>query len=269
MVGVTEPGKMAGWVAAAGDGHPRQAGRLRVRADLTDAGGHDGRRTTRRRGCVDRHVDAGAATASRSACDGASTDLRGAAARGVPARQHALARARRPARRAGRAGRRRRAGLPGVVPRRAALRRRAGAAVDDAHGRRPRRRSSPTPAPASPCVSPAYAGHVDAIAAADAELRHAVVIGDAGRRRSGARRTPGRRSPTPTEAPVAATTAGLAGVLALQLGHDRHAEGRDAPPRQPAGDRRDLRPRRCSTSAPTTAACRSPSCSSPTASATR
>ena len=43
------------------------------------------------------------------------------------------------------------------------------------------------------------------------------------------------------EAPVAPTDGGLAGVLALHLGHDRPAQGRDAPARQPAGDRRDLR----------------------------
>ena len=46
MVGVTEPGKMAGWVAAPATGHPRQAGRLRVRPGvmLTTSDGSGGTR---------------------------------------------------------------------------------------------------------------------------------------------------------------------------------------------------------------------------------
>ena len=46
-------------------------------------------------------------------------------------------------------------------------------------------------------------------------------------------------------------------------------EGRDAPARQHPARLRDLRPRRCSASGPTTSRSRWPSCSSPTASATR
>ena len=90
-----------------------------------------------------------------------------------------------------------------------------------------------------------------------------------GRRPRRRRCTRGSRSPTPTEAPVAPTTRRPTGVLALQLGHDRRAEGRDAPPRQPAGDRRHLRRAGARDRRRTTAACRSPSCSSRTASATR
>ena len=64
-------------------------------------------------------------------------------------------------------------------------------------------------------------------------------------------------------------TGGLPGVLALHLGHHRHAQGRDAPAR--LGPRSSARPTapRCSASGPTTAACRRPRRSSPTAWATR
>ena len=71
-------------------------------------------------------------------------------------------------------------------------------------------------------LSPGYAGYVDALAAADAELRHAVVVGDP----AGGAAVPAHAWSSFTddaEAPVAPTTAGLAGVLAVQLGHDRRA----------------------------------------------
>ena len=70
------------------------------------------------------------------------------------------------------------------------------------------------------------------------------------RRTSPCRCTGGPSSRRRARLPVAPTTAGLAGVLAVQLRHDRRAEGRDAPPRQPAGDRRHVRRARCSASAP-------------------
>ena len=91
-------------------------------------------------------------------------------------------------------------------------------------------------------LSAGYAGHVGAIAAADSELRHAVVIGD-----------PAAGDTVPTHAWASFDRrcrgsrgdddGGLAGVLVVQLGNDRPAQGRDAPPRQPAGDGRDVRPR--------------------------
>ena len=68
---------------------------------------------------------------------------------------------------------------------------------------------------------------------------------------------------------TAATHRRRAGVLALFVRLDRHAEGRAASACQPAGDRGDLRASRCSAFARTTSACRRQSCSSPTASATR
>ncbi len=156
------------------------------------------------------------------------------------------------ARRARRPDRRRRAGLPGVVPRLPARRRRAGPAVDDAHrpatlaaivGRRRRRRRRGLAA---------YAGHVDG--ARRWPTRRCATpscIGDADdgdRASADARR--GRRSPTTPRPPVAATDGGLAGVLAVQLGHHRPAQGRDPPPRQSAGDRTRRTPARCSRSTP-------------------
>ena len=62
---------------------------------------------------------------------------------------------------------------------------------------------------------------------------------------------------------------GLPRLLALQLGHDRPAQGRHAPPRQPPGHGRDLRRVRARGSGPTTGPCRWPSCSSRTGWATR
>ena len=118
-------------------------------------------------------------------------------------------------------------------------------------------------------VSSAYAPYVDALAAADAELRHAVVDRHAGRRRQPSRPTPGTTFTDADEPPVAATTADSPAFWLYSSGTTGHAEGRHAPPRQPAGDGRDVRPRGPRRSAPTTAACRSPSCSSPTGSATR
>ena len=80
----------------------------------------------------------------------------------------------------------------------------------------------------------------------------------------------GRRSRTTTRRRWPPTTADDSPAFWLySLGHHRRAEGRDARPRQHAGDLRHVRPRRSSRSRPTTGSCRSPSSSSPTGSATR
>ena len=166
--------------------------------------------------------------------------LRRAAARGLPCPARP-ARPRRAPRRARRAGARRRAGLPGLVPRRAPLRRRAGAAVDDAHRARPRgdrrrrrRRRGRAVAGLRRLRRRARAGGCRA-----APRR---------RRRCADRRRQGARARLVVlhrcrRGAGGGHHGGLAGVLAVQLGHDRRPEGRDAPPRRTAGDRRDLRPR--------------------------
>ena len=110
-----------------------------------------------------------------------------------------------------------------------------------------------------------------AAAAADApDLRHVVLTGDA------APEVPGvtgltwdaLRDAEPLAAPYA-DLGRVARAVALHLRHHRHAQGRDAPPhRHPVRLPRPTAPR-CSACAPTTSACRRPSCSSPTASATR
>ena len=72
MVRVTEPGKMAGWVAPPVDGHPRQAGRLRVRQDLTtvEGWGTTWRPSTTPRRLLDRHVEDGRGRPPRPSCCG-------------------------------------------------------------------------------------------------------------------------------------------------------------------------------------------------------
>ena len=91
-------------------------------------------------------------------------------------------------------------------------------------------------------VSADYAGHLPTIAKSAPELRAAVVLGDPG---SGG--DVGLPVHAWSEYDVARRGAGgrhrprLPRLLALQLRHDRPAQGRDAPPRQPPGDGRDVR----------------------------
>ena len=200
---------------------------------------------------LDRHVDAGDGGRTAFVVDGAATRLRRrcSARCGGPSTRCG---ARRPPRRAGRAGRRRRAGVPGLVPRRAALRRRAGAAVDDAHRRRPggdrrrrrrrRRRASRGATPATSTRSPRPTP----------ELRHAVVDR---RRRPAARRCPTHAvvgvRPTPTRRPVAAdrrpTRRRSGSTARARPGVPKGVMHRHGSPQATADD---LRPRRCSASAP-------------------
>ncbi len=99
--------------------------------------------TTQPPGCSTGTSTRATASAPPICVDGETTDLRrppAARCGGPSTRCAALG---RPPGRAGGAGAQRRAGLPGVVPRRAAVGRRAGPAVDDAHpgrGRGDRRR---------------------------------------------------------------------------------------------------------------------------------
>ena len=183
------------------------------------------------------------AAAPPTVVDGAATDY-AALQREVFRAQRALARARRAPRRAGGAGARRRAGVPGVVPRRAAVGRRAGAAVDDAHRRASWRRSSATPAPVSPCCRRATPATSTPSPPPTPSCATPSSIGDAGRRRTRCpthawavvhRRRRGRRWRRPrADSPAFwLYSSGTTGV----------PEGRDAPPRQPAGDGRDVRPR--------------------------
>ena len=134
---------------------------------------------------------------------------------------------------------------------------------------RPRPPSWPTPVPASSWSPPGYAGlrrRASPGRSAELRARRRDRRPPTGRDAARCPCTRGRRSPTAARRRSPSTKRRLPRLLALQLGHDRPAEGRHAPPRQPAGDGRDVRavgprhrPRR-------TAACRWPSCSSPTAS---
>ena len=257
------------WIAPPASGHPRQAGRLRLRAGLS--GERHGARTTPRPGCSTATSTAGDGDVAVAYCADERRPTRTCSARcGGPSTPCATLDVR--PRRAGRAGRRTtsRPSSPGssgalrsgVVPVPLSTMLTAGelAAIV---GRRGRRRAwwcrSVTPATSPPSR------------AAGTELRHAV--GDRRRRRPATRTCPTHAWASfddDSEAPVAATTADSPAFWLYSSGTTGAAEGRHAPPRQPArrppttyarvGARR---------SRPTTAACRSPSCSSPTASATR
>ena len=256
MIGVHEPGKMAGWIAPPAPGIHAKPRRLRLRAGLIDvADGATMTTTTRPPGCSTATSTAGARRPRRVRVRRASTrptptlQTRGVAGPARPARARIVRRASasllvvndEPAFLAWFLGALRSGVVP--VPLSTML-----------TGRRPRRRSSPTPAPAWSWSRPSYAGHARRDRAGGApSCAHAVVVGDADRRRGRSpvhpwsaftddRRGAGRRHDRR-----------LARVLAVQLGHDRRAQGRDAPPRQPAGDRRDLRRDGPRASAPTTA----------------
>ena len=200
---------MAGWVAAPATGHPRQAGRLRIRPGLTRRRDRGATMTTYNAAAwlVDRHVEAGdggrTAFRRRRRGDG----LRRAAARGLPRPARARARSTSGAASASRWSLDDELAFPawflgalrsGVVPvplstmltrgrpggdrrRRRRRRRRAVAGL-----RRLRRRARRRPTPS--CATPSS-------------------IGDAGGRRHGARSTRGPAFTDADEAPVAATTA--------------------------------------------------------------
>ena len=257
-----------------GHRHPRQAGRLRLRASLSrrpSVPGHTMTTYNAAAWLVDRHVAAGRGDrAGRIRVDGRSTDYADAAARGLPGPA-------RPARRstcAAASGSRWCSTTSS--PSRPGSSARCGPASCRCRCRRcsPRatwRRSSADAGagvavlsrPTTPATSPPSPQ-------ADAELRHAVVLGDAG-----PATTPGagprlvRRSPTPTRRRWRATGADSPAFWLYSSGTTGLPEGRDAPPRQPAGDRRDVRRDGARHRRPTTGACPSPSCSSPTGSATR
>ena len=222
----TEPGKMAGWVAPPVDGHPRQAGRLRVRArsDTTIWGDAMADRTTQLRGCSIATSRPGAATAWRSDVDGESTTY-AELQREVWRAQHAL-----------RASTSRRGERVVLVVNDElafsawflgahALRRRARAAVDDAHR-----------ADLAAIVADAGAERRRRLGLA---LRRRDRCGHRGmRRRCGTSSAIGSATTT-VRGPVHAWsdvhdrrrgTGGrhrrrLAGVLAVQLGHDRRPKG--------------------------------------------
>ena len=235
---------MAGWVARAGDRHPRQAGRLRVRPGLSrrsSTGGHDD--DVQRRGLAARPPRRRRATAAAPRTASTAwrrTTPRCSARCSAPSAPCGALDVRRGERVA--LVRRRRAGLPGVVPRRAARPASCRCRCRRCSPRATWRPSSPTPAPASPCCrrptpatstrsprpTPSCATPSSSATPAGGDARPGARLVVVHRRRRGAGRRHGRR---------------LAGVLALQLGHDRRAQGRDAPPRQPAGDGRDVRPR--------------------------
>ncbi len=126
--------------------------------------------------------------------------------------------------------RQRRADVRRLVPRRPAVRGRAGAALDDADRRRARPRSSPTPErprsshrPSTPTGSPPIARRAPTV-------RAAVVAGEPPSD-AGTATYEWSEFSDASEAPVAPTEPDSAGVLAVQLGDHRRAEGGHAPPR--------------------------------------
>ena len=184
--------------------------------------------------------------------------------------QHALRALDVRTRRAGRDGGQRRARLPGLVPRRAALGRRARPAVDDAHRGRPRRHRRrrrrrrrrrlgrlrrrtcrPSPSPRRSC-GPRSCSAIRAPAAT-----------------SGCRSTPGRRYDDLDEAPVAATGADSPGFWLYSSGTTGLPKGVMHRHANLEATAETYAPSVLGIGADDRTACRWPSCSSPTGSATR
>ena len=244
----TEPGKMAGWIAPPSTGiHAKPVDFDYVRMLIVRRMGAAMTATTRPRGCSTATSTPDAAAAWRSVVRATSTTYARCPRRASGGPSTLLATSTSHGR-AGAARAQRRAGLPGLVPRLL----RAGVvpvplstmltAADLAAivGRRRSRMS---------LVSRReYADRRGAHRRDDRSLRHVVVAGAPASAAPARDRRMWSDSPTPDEAPVAADGR-LPAFWLYSSGTTGRPEGRHAPPRQPAGDRRDLR-RECSTSAP-------------------
>ena len=89
-------------------------------------------------------------------------------------------------------------------------------------------------------VSGPDVGHAAPVVGVAPSIEHVVVIGDAADTIAGVHTHPSTAFTDASDAEVAPTAADSNGFWLYSLGHDRPAQGRDAPPRQP----RSTRPRR-------------------------